>query len=636
MQTNVKDRNWEPWIILLIAIFQGFLYILVVPPWQHYDEPSHFEYAWLLANRSGFPNPGDYDIDLRRSLVESMIQYGFYERGTQKPDLQSDNPPSIGIQQLNDPPLYYLILSLPMRIVKSWGVSSQLYLGRIVTMLFSYLITILIAWGIIREITSLKNPLRWIFPISISLLPGFTDIMTSVNNDAGAIAIFSFFLWGSIRLIHRGFNWFDLIWIVGAAFACAFTKETAFVAIPLVLIVLIITLTRNLRWWIRVIAVGLILLVGLGSFVNWGEVAFWYKATQQEVPIRQSNYAAIIGRYIFQVDTGAQVAPKWMDPLVQPIPKQDALKLAGKTATLGAWMWSDKPVKVRTPVLHDGIGTYYSIVKLTEQPTFFAFNVLLPEELVRAWVSIAPKPKKNSPPAVVYLDGLLLVEGEYSFLQPPHFLDAAGNAGKWDGQNFKNLLRNGSAENGSVGIHSWLNSFGTDYFPHYARPSFILSYVLDWQGVNWHAKLITSHLFRSLWGIFGWGNVVFLGHKPYRIFLVFFLIGIVGALLWFWKKKKVAPWDLVFFLGLVIFIIWGSAFIRGVSHLPADRLALPVARYAYPAIIPTMLIPAVGYLTLSRLLNLISHKADRIFSLVYLAMFVSFDIWALVSLYRFY
>jgi hypothetical protein len=139
-----------------------------------------------------------------------------------------------------------------------------------------------------------------------------------------------------------------------------------------------------------------------------------------------------------------------------------------------------------------------------------------------------------------------------------------------------------------------------------------------------------------LWGIFGWGNVVFLGHKPYRIFLVFFLIGIVGALLWFWQKKKVAPWDLVFFLGLVLFIIWGSAFMRGVSHLPADRLALPVARYAYPAIIPTMLIPAVGYLTLSRLLNHISHQADRIFSLVYLAMFVAFDIWAFLSLYRFY
>jgi hypothetical protein len=218
-----------------------------------------------------------------------------------------------------------------------------------------------------------------------------------------------------------------------------------------------------------------------------GDAALWYKANQQEMPTRQSSNEAIIEQYIFQVDTGAAVAPKWMSPLVQPIPKQDALELAGKIVTLGAWMWSDQPAKVRTPVLHDGIGAYSEIVKLTEQPTFFAFNVLLPDNLVRAWVSIAPKPKKNSPPAVIYLDGLVLVEGEYSANQPLQFLDAGGKVGEWDGRMFRNLLRNGSAERNSVGIRSWLNLLGKDNFPHYARPSFILSYLLDWQGVNYRS-----------------------------------------------------------------------------------------------------------------------------------------------------
>jgi hypothetical protein len=460
--------------------------------------------------------------------------------------------------------------------------------------------------------------------------------MTSVNNDAGAVVFFSLFLWGSTRLIRRGFNWLDFIWITCAAIACAYTKATVFVAIPLLLIVLFISLTRTLSWWIRCISLGLIFLIGLGSIINWGDAAFWYKANSQAIPTRSASNKATIGQYVFRVDSGAQVAPKWMSPLVQPIPKKETLELAGETVTLGAWMWANQPVKARTPVLHDATGAYSELVQLSEQPAFFAFEVRLPENLERAWVSITPRPGKKSPSTLIYLDGLVLVKGEYSSNQPPQFLGPDGNIGEWDGQPFRNILRNGSAESNWIGIRSWFNLLGINYFPNYARPSFILSYFLDWQGIGWHAKLITAQLFRSLWGIFGWGNVVFLGGKPYRIFLVFFLIGIAGSLLWLWQKKKKVPWELVFFFSLVLVVVWGGAFIRGISHLPANRLALPVARYAYPAIIPTMLIPAIGCLTISRCFGQSSPKTDRIFSLVYLAIFVLFDIWALVSLVRFY
>jgi len=33
--------------ILVLALANGLLYLVLVPPWQHYDEPTHFEYAWL-------------------------------------------------------------------------------------------------------------------------------------------------------------------------------------------------------------------------------------------------------------------------------------------------------------------------------------------------------------------------------------------------------------------------------------------------------------------------------------------------------------------------------------------------------------------------------------------------------------
>jgi hypothetical protein len=44
--------------VLLIALIAGLFYTYFIPPWQHYDEPTQFEYAWLIANRPGLPQLG--------------------------------------------------------------------------------------------------------------------------------------------------------------------------------------------------------------------------------------------------------------------------------------------------------------------------------------------------------------------------------------------------------------------------------------------------------------------------------------------------------------------------------------------------------------------------------------------------
>src|SRR5215211_1274006 len=62
-------------LVLLIALCQGLLYLCLQPPWQHYDEPTHFEYAWLIAHQPGLPQPETVDQALRRDLAASMIQY---------------------------------------------------------------------------------------------------------------------------------------------------------------------------------------------------------------------------------------------------------------------------------------------------------------------------------------------------------------------------------------------------------------------------------------------------------------------------------------------------------------------------------------------------------------------------------
>jgi apolipoprotein N-acyltransferase len=57
-------------------------------------------------------------------------------------------------------------------------------------------------------------------PLSLTLVPGFVDIMTAVNDDVGATVFFSLFLWAGIRLIVRGFRWTTTVAFLLLAIAC--------------------------------------------------------------------------------------------------------------------------------------------------------------------------------------------------------------------------------------------------------------------------------------------------------------------------------------------------------------------------------------------------------------------------------
>ena len=134
--------------ILTLALAHGTLYLFLVPPWDHYDEPTHFEYGWLLANRLRLPQPGDKDLVLRREITASMLEHGFQHEGMVQPALlPGEGPLRIGISELVHPPLYYLTIAVPLRIFRHADVQTQLYVARGVSLLF-YLITVACAWGL--------------------------------------------------------------------------------------------------------------------------------------------------------------------------------------------------------------------------------------------------------------------------------------------------------------------------------------------------------------------------------------------------------------------------------------------------------------------------------------------------------
>ncbi len=97
-QPRRKIPGWATIVIILVvAALHGIIYIRLLPPWQHYDEPNHFEYAWLIANWKRLPQVGENDITLNRQLFDLMWASGFYGDPVNKPDIPVGDPVTLGL-----------------------------------------------------------------------------------------------------------------------------------------------------------------------------------------------------------------------------------------------------------------------------------------------------------------------------------------------------------------------------------------------------------------------------------------------------------------------------------------------------------------------------------------------------------
>ena len=595
---GVMGRTWinitPHQVVLLLALICGTLYLVVVPPWQHYDEPTHFEYAWLIANRQALPQPGDYDQAMRREVAASMLEHDFFRGMTFRPDLAvQDRPVWIGISELRHAPFYYLLAALPLRLLRHTDITFQLYVARFVSLLL-YLLSIWIAARLVGELVPAGHPLRWAVPGIMALLPAYTDLMTAVNNDVGATVVFSLFLWGAVRTIVRGASLPRLLWIVITAALCVWTKNTAAVAVLLAPLALILALARG-RWsrwaWI---GSGAAAVMALLAVFSWGDAALWYRGTLQETPTGRGIESPPLGRRALALETVAAEPGRQVN---QPLLREDVAALQGQTVTLGAWMWADHPVQIRSPMLFDGRRGVWQAVEVDAAPTFHAFTATVAANADANQARIILRPLLNREQQVtstVYYDGLVLVAGEQPPDSLPAFDDPQGREGTWGGRPFVNFVRNGSAEAAWPWVRPWVDKA----LRKYARrsPAQFLGSVLDWQRTGWVWRASGLNLFQSFWARFGW-NHVGLADGWYWGLGVVTVIGIVGALVTLVRQWRNSSWPRKRSVVLLIasgLLVWGNAFLR--SHPIVGKPFIPGARYAYPVIVPTVLTLTAGLL----------------------------------------
>lgn len=629
-------------LILALGLLHGLLYVFLVPPWQHYDEPGHFEYAWLLANRTGLPQENDHDPAMRREMAASMIERNFFKgMGFQSNLIAQSEPVWIGISQVSDPPLYYGLVALPLRLVRTSDIAFQLYLGRLVSLLF-YLLSLGVAYGMTAELAAPGHPLRWMAPASLALLPGYTDLMTAVNNDVAAVTFFSLFLWAGVRLIRRGVSAWRLLWLTCAALLCYWTKNTVFLALPLLFLALLLALLalfqERWRWAPRLALAGLLAFVLISVF-SWGEALFWVRGPQttQKNPTRVASADAPLGKYALSLDIASNEAPA---AVLQLLPADQVQALRGKTVTLGAWVWASRPI-VADPFSLDGgeKNVVRQPVQIGTSPAFFSFSTTIAENAKLVRVNLSLESQENEEKITLFYDGLVLAEGAHPQDEAPDFADASAQQGTWGGKSFDNLLRNASVERGGPRFQPWVEkTLPESILRSSPAPAWALNSVLDWQWSGRYYQEAADYLLSTFWAKFGWGHIPILPFTDQFYFFLTFLtlVGVGGAIAGLLRRGLDQPWALFLFLGLAAIGIWGQTFLRGIQDLAAGVAYIPPARYAYPVIVPSLLVLNAGWLEVAYFLQRWAHLSPRLKYWVYALFFLVLDIASLSTVIHYY
>ena len=187
-------------IILSASLLLGIIYIIIIPPWQSPDEPTHLEYVKVLAEGAPpwAPQPR---LDLQKTIIASLDRHNYWEyvweeRPSPLPTTFRESPFLFAAptQIGKNPPLYYLLSSLVLRLSPSGSVEGELYRLRIASLIFSIL-TVGVVWSCAAEIFGSSSPIPPAAAGITALLPQFMVIGTSVSPDPainliGAVTIY--------------------------------------------------------------------------------------------------------------------------------------------------------------------------------------------------------------------------------------------------------------------------------------------------------------------------------------------------------------------------------------------------------------------------------------------------------------
>ena len=161
----------------------------------------------------------------------------------------------------------------------------------------------------------------------------------------------------------------------------------------------------------------------------------------------------------------------------------------------------------------------------------------------------------------------------------------------------------------------------------------VITTLQDPEAFGWVYAKTSVNLFQSFWARFGW-NQIRLASLWYWFLLLLSGISLIGALLQLpgLIAYKPYPWRIVIvWLSISAFLVWLQAIFRPGFPVNGQPLFLPSARYAYPAVIPTVIPISAGFISImNKFLN------QKMSILLLILSFVGVDIVSIISIFQYY
>jgi hypothetical protein len=216
----VRMRIPEPaWICAVVACLSAISWSILTPPFQVSDEPSHFAYVQQLAEAHRLPTSGESKFsqeeevaleDLHESSVQFSAGIGTIATAAQQRRLESDlaeplarrGPGGAGVAA-SEPPLYYLLETIPYELGSSGTLLDQLTLMRLLSALMAG-VSALFVFLFLREALP-RVPWAWsVGGLATALAPLLGFISGAVNPDSMLCALSAALFYCLARAFRRG------------------------------------------------------------------------------------------------------------------------------------------------------------------------------------------------------------------------------------------------------------------------------------------------------------------------------------------------------------------------------------------------------------------------------------------------
>ena len=561
-------------LLMLIALAHGLIYALGVPLWQAPDEPMLFEYAGLTAELGRIPTAVDRSPALEQRIAESLSRAQFYQRTT-------GATPAIAPATLDaaraifsmprqvggDPPLYFALAAIPLRLTPGWSVEAQLTTLRLLNALLLPLVVAcvyLAAQSIAGADPGQAAAPGPLFPVAaaslVALQPMFTYIGAAMNNDGLASAIGALLCLLLVRMVGRGLPGRELVLFAALALIGLAVKRTA---LPFMLMAGLLALVWVIRLALRGgpgaarrraivlgLAVGLPALSAgwLAGQHAWGQAARWYDAGS----LAPAPRVATASGFALVLAAGEE--------RVQALPDVATVHLRNNTLRAGARIWSDGPATGRL-VLYTGD---------RRQEQAFSLSGEAAPELGAAVPSYAQGVRLG-----IIADSGQLYVGDI-------WARGVGLAGT--------LVANGDLARPALRPDSPLQPL-----VRYLRVDDLL-WVIASDRLQWGLPLgdWLGWLFASFWGQFGWFSIALVRGSPWAWLIgVQCAVGLVGALVALVRARGAQRAQIAALLALV-----GLALVPLLLNALIDFYPIQQGRYLFPVLPAIALLVALGQATL--------------------------------------